>query len=63
MQEITITISLRSDGDYEYNIYDVLPDDSSMLEIDGGICTAGTLEASFDMAVAHTKQLLKVTNN
>lgn len=49
MRELTITISLSSDGGgYYYDIYDFVPEIEAT-SFDGGMCTT-TIENALDMA-------------
>lgn len=59
IEEITISIFRRSDGEYEYNIYDGSPEevaDGKECE-DGGVCIS-TIGNAIDMACKQAKDLI-----
>lgn len=56
-KEITIGVYERSDGDYEYNIYEGEPNDVGD-PIDGGVCT-GNLQAAINMACGRASELVQ----
>jgi hypothetical protein len=60
MNEITIHIFLDSEGNYQYNIYNISPyevADDVRVSLDGGACTT-TMQNAIEMAAEQAKKLV-----